>query len=941
MFQPSIRGMLALVLVTSLFSIAAHAENESLERAHRKSLQSQVDPTQTFVIPDVPPADAVPEMPDNPEARFLFEIGRLVDPATGVIPPDIAELERKHEANMPKRNGSVFEALLQDLGVSSGHVSGWAKRGPINVGGRTRALAIDVSDPSYQTLLAGGVSGGMWRSTDQGATWIETTGTNQHQSVSCIAQDTRSGQENTWYHGTGELRGSSAGLPASPYSGDGVYKSTDGGQSWAVLVATCDDATPAIASDFAYVHQVAIDPTNLAQAEVYAATRNAIYRSVDGGASWTAVIDDPLNQSSYTDVAVGSNGRVFASLSSNSGTEWGVYTSSDGVTWSNITPPTMISAGRIALEVAPSNPDVLYALVSDYNTNGVQGFFHYNHGTGTWDDRSSNIDSLENVFGNPAAFQSYSSYCQQLTVNPTNENTVYIGGVWMHRSTDGFATELNATLMGGWLYEPTGSDEHHADVHNLVFQPGSSTIAYSSSDGGVHKTTNAGANEVLWENRNNGYHTSQFYTCAIDEDTSNDYLLGGLQDNGTVWTNTQNFSTGWPEVYGGDGSFCAVANHSGINGDYYVSSQGGVTYRYTLSNTGSLLDWARVDPTGGGYYLFINPLTVDPNDDLTLYIASSSGVWRNTNPFLVPSFNSGTASENWDTLSNAAPGDYVSALTVSNSVNGILYYGTASGKLFRINNAATAPALTAAIDIWTGKGFPAGAYVSSIAIDPNDDQHVVVAFSNYYVDSLFETLDGGTSWQSIEGNLGGNGGPSVRAVRFLSYTPPGATGPLTLLFVGTTTGLYSSYFVNGSNTVWTQESSDLIGAAIVDAIATREVDKVVIAATHGKGMYQTTASAATVTSVPDERARAFRLGNAPNPFRSETTISFQLEQKDFVSLEVFNPSGQRVRTLERDHLNSGAHTYRWDGKNSRGVPAPAGIYFYRLRAGNEITTERM
>ncbi|HEY6952226.1 MAG TPA: hypothetical protein VI758_07440, partial [Bacteroidota bacterium] len=166
------------------------------------------------------PIAAIDGLGEDPNARARYEWLRLHDPATGRIPDGISQKERAYASTLPTKE------TLARLGKSSAtEVTTWNQRGPENIGGRTRALAYDVSDST--TILAGGVSGGMWRSTNGGSTWTKTTSSSSLQSVSCLVQDTRSGHTSTWYYGTGEYLGNSAyGGGNSYYNGDGVFKST-------------------------------------------------------------------------------------------------------------------------------------------------------------------------------------------------------------------------------------------------------------------------------------------------------------------------------------------------------------------------------------------------------------------------------------------------------------------------------------------------------------------------------------------------------------------------------------------------------------------------------------------------------------------------------------------------------------------------------------------
>ncbi|MCK9996843.1 MAG: flagellar basal body rod modification protein, partial [Candidatus Krumholzibacteria bacterium] len=507
------------------------------------------------------------------------------------------------------------------------------------------------------------------------------------------------------------------------------------------------------------------------QDEVYAANYGQINRSIDGGASFTSVLGDANNLSRYTDVIVSSAGVVYASLSSDGGTS-GIFRSTDGVNWTDITPAGLTSHGRIVMALAPSNETIMYCEVANIHGTPDEGFYKYYYLSGDgggsggfWQDRSAQMAALPGP-GGGGPIETYSSYCMTVTVHPTNSDIVYLGGIHLYRSTDGFATNSNDAWIGGWQYL-----NHHADQHFMVFQPGSTDIAYTGSDGGVHKTFDAMAGSVAWSPLNNGYNTSQFYTTAIDENLpGSDIIIGGMQDNGTWFTRSLNPTSWWAEVFGGDGSFCAVADASGVEGTYVVSVQGGVIYRLTVNNsTGAYTTWTRIDPTGGGNYLFINPFIIDPNETSMMYVGTTDGVWRNSDYNAIPLWINETTSINWDHLTTLPSNQSISALAVSRSANRILYYGSSGGKVYRLNNADTAPAGSVPTQLNMGPYFSSGSYVSSIAIHPNDDQKVLLSVSNYNVVSLFYTENGGATWTRHEGNLAGTDGPSVRTVAIVPF----------------------------------------------------------------------------------------------------------------------------------------------------------------------------
>ena len=245
---------------------------------------------------------------DDPHARARFELNKLRDPATRQLPPNIRARELAFARGLPDRE--AFGVAQPDQGSRRAKtaVLDWSPRGPFNVGGRTRALALDITNENI--ILAGGVSGGLWRSTDGGASWANTTNPADLHSITSIVQDTRSGKTNVWYYSTGEFRGGSAGGGDASFVGDGIFKSTDGGNSWSALAFTVSSSPESFNRAFEYVWKVVINPA--AAGEVYAATFGGIQRSTDEGASWSRVLGSFAGgSSSYCDIAVTTSGIFY------------------------------------------------------------------------------------------------------------------------------------------------------------------------------------------------------------------------------------------------------------------------------------------------------------------------------------------------------------------------------------------------------------------------------------------------------------------------------------------------------------------------------------------------------------------------------------------------------------------------------------------------------
>jgi hypothetical protein len=758
--------------------------------------------------------------------RMEYELRRLRDPQTGRIPENMRARELEFANHLPNR-----ELALQK---SAGPLAeNWSRRGPFNVGGRTRALAIDLNynGTSNRRILAGGISGGMFLSEDDGSSWKMTTTLAQLASVTCLAQDRNN--TSVWYFGSGELLGNSAAGRGAYFYGQGIFKSTDGGNNWTQLASTIqNNKVTVFDSFFDFVWNIAIHPQSSA---VFAATYGGIMRSTDGGNSWQLVLG--RNQSPYsiaTDVAIGSDGNVYATLSRNGGgfSEYGVYRSTNsGANWSNVTPAALASDPyRMVLGIAPSDPNTIYLLVqateAGANAQDHQ-LFRYNAGTNTWTNFSSRLPDVPNA--PVGTFNSQGGYDLVVKVKPDNPNTFWIGGTNLYRSTDG---GQNFTFVGGYRDPNTVAlyPNHHPDQHSMTFYPNNANAMISGHDGGLSKTTNALQTSQTWTSLNNGYLTTQLYTVALDPNAGSNFIIGGLQDNGCWYTETNAYETPWTSLPSGDGAYCAVAP-GGL--PFYFSSQSALGfYRATVSNNQLVLSIVRPAGISASSFLFITPYLLDPNDSRVMYLAAGNAVWRNSNLDQIPAGNPQETSINWSALSNSATaGRQVTALVVSKTPANRLYFGAtdyqSSTSIVRVDNAPGNPAGTNI----TPAGVQGGAYPSCISVNPNNADEIIAVFSNYRIASLWHSTNGGGSWTDIEGNLAGDDGPSIR---WATIVPIGS-GRTYLL--ATSTGVYSTTTLNGANTAWAQEGATPIGNVVVDMIVGRPSDGLVVAGTHGRGVY--------------------------------------------------------------------------------------------------------
>jgi hypothetical protein len=865
--------------------------------------------------------------------RRAYENERHRNPVTGLVPANA----RLDEMKMIQRNflKKLSEGRSSRKDQMQETLPAWKCIGPNNLGGRTRALAIDRGDPTEKTILAGCVSGGMWRSENGGQTWVKTSAAEQLQSVSCIAQDIRAGHRNTWYYGTGEMFDASD--PENDNGlvrGNGIFKSVDGGRSWQVLPSTVSGKEHLYDNAFDYVWDVEVDVSNANEDEVYAATINGIFRSVDGGTVWQKVLASTSDGGRYTDLVITSKGVVFATISNINGMamQSGVFRSADGITWQNLTPPWWPRRfNRVVMAVPPSNENKMYVLADLSTVNRKSHLLCIYEQSRGWRNISANLPDYEYDIGD---YDSQLSFNMVMAAKPDDENTIFLGGINLYRSTDGFETQENTQWIGG--YDPRKTDlskypHQHPDQHAIVFfkDPMKMMVGH---DGGVSLLGNNKEEVAQWKSISAGYVTTQFYTAAINQAASDGIVIGGMQDNGSYFGLHDRPANEWASLLSGDGSSCAVSN----NGNrYYVSSQYGRIYRMDYDR-GEYKGFARIDPPEPLNYLFINPFVLDTYNSNILYMAGGECIWRNDNASRVPGGSNETSSAYWKKLDGAcSKGGNITALAVSSVPGNVLYYGTSRGRLFKLNNSneATGPA----IDI-TGQSFPNYfgrqiGYISSISVDPFDAERIMVSFSNYEVMSIFFSDDGGASWSAVAGNLetqsnGGGAGPAVYSCAMLHRQNS------TLYLVGTSAGLFYTDQLAGMQTSWTWEKS--IGNVPVETIVCRQKDGLVLAATHGYGIHTTRFTDATD---PKLEPLVFSVGqNYPNPVSNgnSTFIPLRMDEDRYMDLKLYDATGRTIKSIFEGEIKAGDHLIEFNA----GSLAP-GTYFYGLKGYNSTVTKRM
>jgi Secretion system C-terminal sorting domain len=874
----------------------------------------------------------IPAAPTNEmdaKARKAWDLKRFADPATGKIPEGI---KSKEQAFARELAGNMDFAT----GASDRNAT-WNPRGPHNVGGRTRALTIDVTNENR--MMAGGVSGGLWLSEDAGQTWVRKTPLNQHPGCVSIAQDPRPGFTNTWYYISGEITGTSASGGGAFYLGDGMFKSINNGETWTSIGATNDGSPASFTTNWQSGYRVLVHPISGA---VYAATYGCIYRSTDGGTTWTQVLVG--GNTYYSDVSVTSTGVLYATFSSD-GTKKGIFRSTNGSTWVKIVPTSFpIVHDRIAIGINPSNESEVYFIAA--NTDSVGHFtsyigstewqslwkYKYISGDGTgaggeWTNLSANLPDAGTEFDK---FSCQGGYDLVVKVQP-NTGNVFIGGTNLWRSTDGFSTQNNTTKIGGYKIGTTLPffeiyPNHHPDNHDVLFLPSNQNVMFTASDGGLHRTDNCLESFVNWTSLNNGYQTTQFYTAMIEHATAGDQtLIGGLQDNGNFFVNNDNANADWVQTVNGDGAYGAIPDGKPY---YILSIQQGRVVKTALTDAGQVTGFQRFDPIGRtkSDYQFINPLALDPTDQNKLYLPAGNKFYRQDDLNAIPLNNEwDSISTGWVQFADTLTNDVFSAIAVSNlNPSHRVYLGTENNKIYRIDEAnlinPTLIPITSPLPDAPASGT--NPYINCIAVDPADANKVVVVFSNYGVYSLWMSENGGETWKKTAGNLetnlnGTGNAASIRWFNILAF-PDGSRR----YFAGTSVGLYTAtelkeHAIGQAGTLWIPDGATTIGSTVVTYIDSRPADGLVVAATHGHGMWSATFSPPVKTNEP---RNALNVKVFPNP----STDFVQISGAGVGEVLLFDGNGKMVRKsvllngkcrLDLTTLSSGV--YYWKvGKES-------------------------
>ena len=813
--------------------------------------------------------------------------------------------------------------------------------GPAGMSGRI--TAIDVVESDNDIMYAGSASGGIWKSTSGGVKWEPIFDTYGAASIGAI--DIYQKNPSIIWAGTGE------GNPRnSQSSGAGIYKSIDGGRSWQLMGL----------EGTRNIHRVIIDPNNPevvyvgAQGSAWGESETrGVYKTTDGGKTWNKILyNNPRTGIADLVMDPTNPNKLFAAMWEFRRWPWffksggegsGLYMTVDGgENWKKITPDDGFpegELGRMGVAIAPSNPNIVYAHVES-KKNGI---YRSEDGGYTWKLQQT-VDNDGNIGGRPF-------YYAEIYVDPFNENRVFSIHTYITKSEDGGKSFESLYPYYNWV---------HPDHHAFWLSSKSPGMMMDGNDGGLNITFDGGKNWRFIDNIPVG----QFYHVAVDDNIPYN-VYGGMQDNGSwqgpayVWRSGGIRNAYWEELYFGDG-FDVVMDRSDSRYAYAMSQQGSIG-RVDLE-TGVSRYVRPTHPDGEALrFNWNSAVNFDPFDSKTIYFGSQyvhkstdrGESWEIISPDLTTNDPEKQKQHESGGLTMDATGaeNYTTVLAIEPSTleKGLIWAGTDDGKVHITRDGGKN---------WTDltkniKGIPSGSWVAQIKASTYNAGEAVAVINNYRRDDwgtyIMHTTDYGKKWTNIAKDKGMEG----YALSFVQ--DPVAPN---LMFAGTELGLYVTIDGGKNWTKWTNKyptvstydmvihprEADLVIATfgrsfwILDDIrplrdlatnGAKELEKPVrifpVPTAYDISWRQAAGSrfAADAMFSGDNREDGARITYSVNSsaLKSDKEDSDD-KKKEKVKFEIFDASGEKIRTFERTPSQDGINRTTW-GLEMKGVANPS------------------
>lgn len=760
----------------------------------------------------------------------------------------------------------------------------WELAGPTNIGGRITDIEITPNEPN-RIIYVGAASGGILKSTDEGATWTNIFTKQPTISIGDIAIDPN--DENVLYAGTGEANASSFS-----FFGSGVYKSTNAGLTW----------QPSGLETSAYIGRIIVDYSNSNNVFVAAcgdlftkSEDRGVYKSTNGGASWekvlyvsdtTAAVDivqDPVNPNVLYATMWERIRRL--DYRQSFGETSGIWKSSDGGdTWTELTNglPTGTNVGRIGIDIAQTNPNVLYAFYDMEDGSSI--VYKTLDGGNNWTETGTFYD-----LGN-----GYGWYFGQIRIDPLNENKVFVMGLYMY-----------ATDNGGTSWYEVGT-EMHVDHHAMEFDNTTGEI-FQGNDGGFYKSINNGTS---WSKINN-LPITQFYDIAIDSLNPN-RLYGGTQDNNSIRTTTGNVND-WEALLGGDGMYTLV-DYTDPN-TYYCEYQWGGLYRFEEFNYYYLASDFSGDRTN-----WSTPYVMHPENPNILYLGTYK-MYKSTNQ-----------GDNWTPISDDLTQGGVSTFNTISSIDisqlnpDIIVVGTCDGRVHITTDGGSS---------WSdiSAGLP-DRWVTRVKTDPFDEAKIYVTLSGFRWDEpyshVYMSPVYGQTWVDIQGDL-----PDI-PVNAMIIDPDVQNR----IIVGTDAGIYMTEN-NGNN--WYSIGSEELSNVPVCAMEFHHQTRTLFAGTYGLSAHkaQIPLDPLFPNNIQSSSVSVFEMNIYPNPFISSfgsLSVDVVIDKSETFDINIYDTKGQIVYSESFD-VYKGQNSIKLSDWQSRGI-YKSGLYFCEISSKNITKTEK-
>ena len=881
---------LLLLFVSNVYSQTLNERRATLE-SHIKNIENNASKLKSDG--QVPPKE-----------YNIRDLKNTIDPVTGENKfQSLVKLnnEIKSGKYAPKQNISLLGNIISNSNqrINSINNTQWFERGPYSVGGRTRAILFDPNDATGKRVFAGGVSGGLWVNNDitnASSEWSPINDFWANLSVVCIAADPNNPQ--IMYVGTGESS-------TQDNVGAGIWKTTNGGATWTQIFAPANTYnSQGIRNGYFYVNDIKVR-NNGGVSEVYAGVsggynegfhglfQSGLYKSTDGS-NFTRITSLSLPEASYIgysiqQIEIGFDNSVWVSTRRAlfGGTTSGgkIFRSIDGINFTNIYNANL-SGSRVQIAVSKTNGAVAYGLLQGSGSTEPVRIIKTTDTGATW--AASNVVNSgvtlpkDKDTGIPANdfTRGQSFYDLVIVTDPTNDATVYVGGIDLFRSTNSGSTWTQISKWSNNNQLATLSvSQVHADQHAIVFNPKNSSQIAFGNDGGIYFCANK-ANIVTNTGisvRNNRYNVTQFYDAKMNPSKTNstEEILAGAQDNGTRrFTGAPLANNLYSDDYydGGDGAFVEFDD----NNLYKINSY--VYNNHYLYHAASKSKVYLIDAPDNDLGHFINEAALDRNLDIFYSYANQDETTKEVTLNRV----TGLSSNNPFYLDKSKiymgifSDEDVSYLSVSpyQATSTTLMVGFDNGRLFKVTNAnLSSPTITELTVPFLGA-------ISDIQYGTNDNE-IIVTISNYNTDSVFYTTDGGTTWNSKEGNL-----PDM-PIRSALMNPENKNE----VILGTELGVWGTTNFLSATPTWSQYTNGL-GNVRITNLDYRPSTRTFLASTYGRGIFTTmndTNLATTETSV-EEIYRVY-----PNPTRGDFYLKMNAKHKN-VTVNVFDISGKLVFT---------------------------------------------